>query len=114
MAWTIRKHKKGNPMSLIEDPSAPPKPHGKSLSMTMLIPSVEEPVIWIMVATCKSNNVYVGHQPGQEMGAFKLCLGGADTLHTVAMRALKEHEGAGLIAVPAGFSLPDPPPRRAS
>lgn len=101
-------------MSLIEDPSAPPKPQGKPLTMTMLIPQVEEPVIWIMVAACKSGACYVGHQPGQVMGAFKLCLKGADTLYALAIAALKEKDGAGLVSVPPGFTLPDPPPRRVS
>ena len=102
-------------MSLIDDPSAPPKPDGNPLTMTMLIPPVEEPVIWIMIAACKSGNCYVGHQAGQEVGAFKLCLKGADTLHLNAMAALKAQEKAGLVAVPPGFTLSEiPRPRRAS
>lgn len=92
-------------MSLL-NPNAPPNPNGKAITMTMLVPEVEEPVIWIMVAGCKSGQVYVGHQPGQERGAFKLCLQGADTLHTVAKAQLEATEKNSLIAVPPSFRLP--------
>lgn len=85
---------------------------GKPVQMTTRIPAVEEPVIWIMVIGCKSGNVYVGHQPGQEMGAFDLCLAGSKMLHKLTAMKLAEHEKSGILVPPAGFILPEPPERR--